>query len=106
MLSSGVAARLHAIENPPAARERVSQRTLLLTAHPAAGVRHLALAAPPSRATSAGVGPSFDDLAVLKGTCARPLIYTGSTTPPCGVLAAGAGQNWTGPARVRPGWPS
>src|SRR5262249_13001322 len=29
-----------------------------------------------------GVGPSFDDLAVLKGTYARPLIYTGSWTPP------------------------
>jgi hypothetical protein len=28
------------------------------------------------------VGPSFDDLAVLKGTYARPLIYTGSWTPP------------------------
>src|SRR6266516_5046031 len=29
-----------------------------------------------------GVGPSFDDLAVLKGTYARPLIYNKSWTPP------------------------
>jgi hypothetical protein len=35
------------------------------------------------------VGPSFDDLAVLKGTYARPLIYTGSWTPPSGGAAPG-----------------
>ena len=30
------------------------------------------------------MGPSFDDLAVLKGTYARPPIYTRSWTPPRG----------------------
>ena len=33
------------------------------------------------------MGPSFDDLAVLKGTYARPLIYTGSWTPPSGTIS-------------------
>lgn len=37
--------------------------------------------------TGTGVGPSFEDLPVLKGTYARPLIYTRSwTTPRSGAI--------------------
>jgi YVTN family beta-propeller protein len=47
----------------------------------------------------AGVGPPSDDLAVLKETCARRLIFTGSWTPlakPTGIVAAGGRGPYVG----------